>query len=130
MTTPYTLKQLTDVEDAAVKFGISEVQEARFAGRDLDAEKTGLALLCVKAGKRQAFGHKHDLAEEVYVVLAGSGRVKLDDAIVDVGRLDAIRVAPGVMRAFEAAPDSDLELLAVGARHDSDGEVVQGWWAD
>lgn len=130
MTTPYTLKQLTDVEDVAVKFGVSEVQEARFAKDDLDAEDTGVSLHCVKAGKRQAFGHKHDAAEEVYVVLSGAGRVKLDDAIVDLGRLDAIRVAPGVMRAFEAGPTNDLELLAVGPRHDGDGEIVQGWWAD
>ena len=130
MTTPYTLNQLTDVEDVAVKFGVSEVQEARFAKDDLDAEDTGVSLHCVKAGKRQAFGHKHDAAEEVYVVLAGTGRVKLDDAIVDLGRLDAIRVAPGVMRAFEAGPENDLELLAVGPRRDGDGEVVQGWWAD
>jgi mannose-6-phosphate isomerase-like protein (cupin superfamily) len=130
MTTPYTLKKLTDVEDSAVKFGFAETQEARFAKDDLDAEDTGVSLYRLKAGKRQPFAHKHDDAEEVYVVLAGSGRVKLDDAIVDLGPLDAIRVAPGVIRAFEAGPDTDLELLAVGPRHDSDGEIIQGWWAD
>jgi mannose-6-phosphate isomerase-like protein (cupin superfamily) len=130
MTTPYTLKKLTDVEDSAVKFGFAETQEARFAKDDLDAEQTGVSLHCLKAGKRQAFAHKHDEAEEVYVVLAGSGRVKLDDAIVAVGPLDAIRVAPGVIRAFEAGPDNDLELLAVGARHDGDGELIQDWWVD
>ena len=130
MTTPYTLKQLTDVEDSAVKGGFSETQEARFATDDLDAADTGVSLHCVKAGKRQAFAHKHDAAEEVYVVLAGSGRVKLDDTIVEIGRLDAIRVAPGVIRSFEAGPVHDLELLAVGPRHEGDGEIIQGWWAD
>ena len=130
MTTPYTLKKLTDVEDAAVKGGFAEIQEARFAKDDLDTEDTGVSLHCLKAGKRQAFGHKHDDAEEVYVVLAGSGRVKLDDEIVALGPLDAIRVAPKVVRSFEAGPDNDLELLAVGPRHDGDGDIIPGWWAD
>jgi mannose-6-phosphate isomerase-like protein (cupin superfamily) len=130
MTTPYTLKKLTDVEDSGVKFGFGEIQEARFATKDLDAEDTGVSLYCVKAGMRQPFGHKHDAAEEVYVVIAGSGRVKLDDTVVHLGPLDAIRVAPSVTRSFEAGPDNDLELLVVGARHEGDGELIQGWWAD
>ena len=82
MTTPYTLKKLTDVEDSAVKFGFAELQEAHFAKDDLEAEDTGVSFHRVKAGQRQPFGHKHDEAEEVYVVVAGSGRVKLDDEIV------------------------------------------------
>jgi mannose-6-phosphate isomerase-like protein (cupin superfamily) len=129
MTTPYTHKKLADVEDSAAKMGFGETQEARFAKNDLEAEDTGVSYHRFKAGKRQGFGHKHDDAEEVYVVLAGSGRVKLDDAIVEIEELDAIRVAPGVMRAFEAGPE-DLKLLACGPRHDGDGEIVPGWWAD
>jgi mannose-6-phosphate isomerase-like protein (cupin superfamily) len=130
MTTPYTLKKLTDVEDSAVKFGFSERQEAHFAKDALETTETGVSFHRVKAGQRQAFGHKHDDAEEVYVVVAGSGRIKLDDEIVGLGRLDAIRVAPAVIRAFEAGPDADLELLAFGPRHDGDGELIQGWWTD
>ena len=129
MATPYTLMKLTDVEDSALKFGMSDIQEARFAGDDLGAEQTGLSLHSVKAGQRQPFGHKHDVAEEVYVVLAGSGRVKLDDEIVGIEKLDAIRVSPGVMRAFEA-DDSGLQLLAFGPHHEGDGELIQGWWSD
>jgi mannose-6-phosphate isomerase-like protein (cupin superfamily) len=129
MTTPYTHTKLADVEDSAAKMGFGEIQEARFAKNDLEAKDTGVSYHRLRAGKRQAFGHKHDDAEEVYVVLSGSGRVKLDDAIVEIEELDAIRVAPGVMRAFEAGPD-DLRLLACGPRRDGDGEVVPGWWAD
>ena len=81
MTTPYTLKKLTDVEDSAVKFGLAEMGEARFAKDDLDAEDTGLSLHRIRAGQRQPFAHKHDAAEEIYVVLAGSGRAKFDDAM-------------------------------------------------
>ena len=130
MTTPYTLKKLTDVEDSAVKFGLAEMGEARFAKDDLDAEDTGVSLHRIRAGQRQPFAHKHDAAEEIYVVLAGSGRAKLDDTIVDIAKLDAIRVAPGVVRAFEAGAGDDLELLVVGPRHDGDGEIIQDWWKD
>jgi mannose-6-phosphate isomerase-like protein (cupin superfamily) len=129
MTPPYTLKQLTDVEDSAVKFGMGDVQEARFANGDLEAEDTGVSLYLLKPDMRQPFGHKHDEAEEVYVVVAGSGRMKLDDEIVELAKLDAVRVAPGVMRSFEAGSDG-LQLLAVGAHHEGDGEIVQGWWTD
>jgi mannose-6-phosphate isomerase-like protein (cupin superfamily) len=129
MAAPYTVKKLTDVEDSAPKFGLSEIQQARFAKDDLDAERTGVSHLRLNANRRQSFGHKHDNAEEVYVVIAGSGRAKLDDDIVELERLDAIRVAPGVVRAFEAGPEG-IEFLAVGARHDGDGELLQGWWTD
>jgi mannose-6-phosphate isomerase-like protein (cupin superfamily) len=129
MATSYTLKNLTDVDDSAASFGLGETQQARFANRDLAAEHTGLSHHRINPGKRQGFGHRHVAAEEVYVVLAGSGRVKLDDEIVAIERLDAIRVAPGVTRAFEAGPEG-IEVLALGARHEGDGEVIQNWWTD
>jgi mannose-6-phosphate isomerase-like protein (cupin superfamily) len=129
MATPFTLKKLTEVEDSASKFGFEAVQEARFAKNDLETADTGVSLHRVKAGTRQAFAHKHEGAEEVYVVLGGSGRVKLDDEIVAIEALDAIRVAPQVVRAFEAGPDG-IEVLAFGPRHDGDGEVIHDWWTD
>jgi mannose-6-phosphate isomerase-like protein (cupin superfamily) len=120
---------LSEVKDSAPGFGADEFQEARFAREDLEAEQTGLSHIKVKPGKRMPFGHKHDQAEEIYVVIAGSGRVKLDDEIVDVVELDAIRVAPEVARCFEGGPDG-LSVLAVGAHHDKDGEVLPNWWSD
>ena len=129
MTALFTLKNLAEVDDSAPRFGYAEVQEARFAKDELDAEQTGVSYQRVKPGKRQAFAHRHDRAEEVYVVLRGSGQAKLDDDLVEVRALDAIRVAPGVTRAFQAGPDG-LELLAVGPRHDGDGAVLPGWWSD
>src|SRR4051794_41981901 len=123
MTARYTLKKLTDVEDSAPKFGYDELQEARFATRDLDAEHTGVSHHRVRPGKRQGFAHKHDEAEEVYVVISGSGRVKLDDEILELQPLDAIRVSPGVVRAFEGGRDG-LELVVAGPHHESDGELL------
>jgi mannose-6-phosphate isomerase-like protein (cupin superfamily) len=126
---PYTLKKLTEVEDSAPRFGYGEVQAVRFAQGDLDAADTGVSHHRLKAGKRQPFAHRHDRAEEVYVVLSGSGRAKLDDDIVELEALDALRVAPGVIRAFEAGTDG-LELLAVGPHHQGDGELIHEWWTD
>jgi mannose-6-phosphate isomerase-like protein (cupin superfamily) len=129
MSAPFTHVKLTDVKDSAPEFGMEEVQEARFAKGDLDAEKTGVSHQRLKPRQRNPFGHKHDDAEEVYIVIGGSGRMKLDDEIIEVDRLDAIRVSPEVIRAFEAGDDG-IEVLAVGARHDGDGEVIPGWWSD
>jgi mannose-6-phosphate isomerase-like protein (cupin superfamily) len=126
---PFTRKKLTDVDDSAPKFGYAEVQEARFANNDLETEQTGVSHLRVKPDKRQAFAHKHENAEEVYLVLAGSGRMKLDDEIIDVAELDAIRVSPGVTRMFEAGSNG-LDLLAFGPRHEGDGELIEEWWTD
>ena len=121
----YAIKNLRDVEDVAPKFGFSEVQEARFPREDLDAETVGLAFHRVKAGKRQAFAHRHQNAEEIYVILAGTGRIKLGDEVKEIGPLDAIRVAPTVARAFEADPQATLELLVFGPRHAGDGEIIR-----
>jgi len=123
----YTKKNLRDVEDVAVQHGLSERQEARFAQRDLAAEQTGLNFLTVKPGRREAFAHHHRTAEEIYVVLAGSGRVKLDDDLVDLAPLDAVRVGPGVVRSFEAGADG-LQVLIFGPHVEGDAEVVQGFW--
>ena len=120
-------RNLRDVEDSAVAFGLSETQEARFPRRDLDAEQTGLNYLIVKPGRREAFAHRHREAEELYVVLAGSGRVKLDDELVELAPLDAVRVAPGTARSFEAGADG-LEVLVFGPHVENDSELVADFW--
>ncbi len=125
----YAKKNLRDVEDSAAKHGISDHQEARFAREDLGAEQTGMNYLIVKSGQKEAFAHRHKEAEEIYVVLAGTGRVKLGDDLVDLAPLDAVRVSPGLTRTFEAGPEN-LEVLVFGARHEGDGEMVEGFWVE
>jgi mannose-6-phosphate isomerase-like protein (cupin superfamily) len=120
----YTIKNLRQVDDMAASQGFGDVQEARFAHGDLDAEQIGISLQRVKPGKRHAFAHRHKEAEEVYVVISGSGRVKLDDEVKEIGELDAIRVAPSVTRAFEAGDDG-LELVAFSPRAQGDAEIVE-----
>jgi mannose-6-phosphate isomerase-like protein (cupin superfamily) len=125
----YTIKNLESVEDMAKRHDLSEQGEARFARHDLQAAQTGVSHQRLHPGKRQRFGHHHEQAEEIYVVLAGGGRVKLDEQIVEIGKLDAIRVSPETMRAFEAGDDG-LEILVFGPHFERDGEIVPGWWSD
>ncbi len=112
----------------APRFGFGEQGEARFATRPLDAQRTGLSHQRLRPGVRQAFGHAHHHAEEVFLVLAGGGRMKIDDEVRDVRPLDAIRVAPRSMRALEAGPDG-LEFVVFGSRHRGDVVVDQSFWS-
>jgi mannose-6-phosphate isomerase-like protein (cupin superfamily) len=129
MAAPYKLANLTEVEDSAAKFGFGHIGEARFANSELETEQTGVSLHRMKPNARQAFGHRHQEAEEVYVVIAGSGRVKLDEEVVELRDRDAIRVSAGVMHALEAGPEG-LEVLAFGPRRPDDrGEMVTDWWS-
>ena len=125
----YTHKNLTEVNDAAPGFGFGDMGEVRFAKDELDAERTGISHLKLNPGVRMPFAHKHDQAEEIYIVIAGSGLMKMDDEIVEIVELDAIRISPEIARSFEAGPDG-ISLLAVGARHDGDGEILKDWWTD
>ena len=124
---PYTHRNVADVADSAPAFSFGERQESRFASDDLDTEQTGFSHHAFKSGRRQAFGHRHDQTEEVYFVVSGSGRMKLDDDVVELRPRDVVRVAPTVVRAFEAGADG-LEVLAFGRRDASDrGEIIDGW---
>ncbi len=125
----YTIKNLTETTDSAPKFGMDELGEAHFPREELGAQTTGLSYQVLKPGKRSAFGHTHEEAEEVYVVLSGSGRMRLDDDIVEISELDAIRVAPKVKRAFEAGSNG-VALLAFGPRHEGDGAMDPEFWTD
>jgi mannose-6-phosphate isomerase-like protein (cupin superfamily) len=123
----HTQINLAEVKDAAPANGFGARWEARVAREDLDTEQTGLTYFRLRPGKRSPFVHRHRRAEEVYVILGGTGRVKLDDEIFEVRALDAVRVAPEVARAFEAGPDG-LEFIAFGPHHDADGESVDDSW--
>ncbi len=118
----YTIMNLREVEDVAPKFGFDSVQEARFARGALEAEQTGLAFHVMKPNQRGG-GHRHDEAEEIVVVLGGNGNASLDGEIVALKPFDAIRMAPNVVRAFEAGSDG-LELIVFGPHRQGDGELL------
>jgi quercetin dioxygenase-like cupin family protein len=130
----YTVKNLREVEDSAVKFGFAPEMSARFASNELGLEKSGVSLQGLAPNARGKFGHKHERQEELYVIVSGSGRVKLDDDVVELREWDAVRVPPEVARQFEAGPDG-LEMIAFGAPRDSesaarDAQMLGDWWTE
>jgi mannose-6-phosphate isomerase-like protein (cupin superfamily) len=126
----WTKTNLRDVENQAPKFQMPAELEARFARRPVGGETLGLSLFTLEPGFRIPFGHKHSVQEEVYVVVRGSGRVKVDDEVVELAEWDAIRFGPGTMRQMEGGPEG-IEYLAFGAGTDPlDAEMTPGWWSD
>ena len=125
----YTHLNLKDVEDQAPKFGLSPDLEFRMGRVPLDMENAGVSYLRVAPNYRIPFGHNHKNQEEVYVVVAGSGRVKVGDEVRDLKQWDAVRVHKDTMRGFEAGDDG-LEVIAIGAPNTGpgDADMEQGWW--
>jgi uncharacterized cupin superfamily protein len=132
---PFTLQNLrVDLEDLGALFDGPPELEFRAATKPLGLERSALSYQRLPPGYRFPYGHSHETQEEVYVVVRGSGRMKIDDELVEIVQWDAVRVPAGTWRGYEAGPDG-LELLVVGApnlgddpRGDVDGQ--RGWWAD
>ena len=132
---PFTRKNLKrDLDDLGSNFDGSPDLEFRAATAALGLERSGLTYQRVPPDYRFPYGHTHETQEEIYVVVRGSGRMKVDDEIIELSEWDAVRVPPGSWRGYEAGPDG-LELLVIGApglgdnpRDDVDGE--RDWWSD
>ena len=127
----YTHLNLKAVEDQAPKFDMSPDMEFRSARVPLEMENAGLSYVRVAPNFRVPFGHNHNVQEEVYVVLKGSARLKLDDDVIELKPLDAVRIHKDTMRNVEGGPEG-AELIAFGAPSTGpgDGPMTQGWWMD
>ncbi len=125
----FSTVNLLDVEDSMGERlpGV----EGRFGRKHLDSRDLGVSHFRYAANLRSPMAHSHREQEEAYVVVAGSGRVLLDDEVHELRLWDAVRVAPEVVRAFEAGPDG-LDIIAVGGPRpaDGDGEVGVAAWPD
>jgi quercetin dioxygenase-like cupin family protein len=129
MTTHHVTANLDTAEDLAPKYGMGDMGEARFIRDALGAERIGMSMYRMNPGRRVGFGHRHADVEEIYVVLSGEGRFKVEDEIFAIGPRDVVYCPPAAMREWEAGPDG-MELLAFGGHAKGDGELHQGWWTD
>ena len=120
-----------DVRDASEGSDKEGIVEARLGRSSLDSKHLGVSFFRYAPGFRTPFGHWHREQEEAYVVVGGSGRMKLGDEIVELRRWDVVRVAPEVVRAIEAG-DEGLELIAIGGPRpaEGDGDNTPDWWTD
>lgn len=123
------LNLIEDVDDSAPKFGMGEVLNAHFAREDIEAQKFGLSLQRLKPDQRMPFGHSHGEQEEVYVVVGGSGRLKVEDEVLELAQWDAVRVDPELVRNLEAGPDG-LDVVVFGTPNTRDAEQYMDWWTD
>src|SRR5438046_3499840 len=116
----YTIQNLKDVEDQAPNFGLSPQLEARMARVPLELENFGVSYQRLGPNFRVPFGHKHKNQEEVYLVVSGSMRAKVEDEVVELKQWDALRVDKDTMRGFEPGPEG-VELNAVGSPNTDPG---------
>jgi mannose-6-phosphate isomerase-like protein (cupin superfamily) len=125
----FTLKNMMDIEDSAAERGPGI--EARFGRKHIDSDHLGVSYFRYAPGFKAPFGHRHREQEEAYVVVGGSGRMRLDDEVVELAKWDLVRVAARVARAFEGGPDG-LELIAIGndRPEGGDGEMIEEFWPD
>jgi quercetin dioxygenase-like cupin family protein len=117
----YSIVNLREVDDDTG--GRVEGMRGAFGRKYLDSRDLGVSLWSYRADLRAPFAHSHREQEEAYVVVAGSGRIRLDDEVRELKEWDVVRVAPHVVRGFEAGPDG-LELIAVGGPKPEEGDGV------
>jgi quercetin dioxygenase-like cupin family protein len=119
----FSTVNLMDVEDSVGDRapGI----EGRFGRKHLDSRDLGVSLFRYAANLRSPVAHSHREQEEAYLIVAGSGRVLLDGEVLELRQWDVVRVAPEVVRAFEAGPDG-LDVVAIGGPKPADGDGVMG----
>lgn len=125
----HTKLNIADAKDLAPDFGMAAMGQARFMRGALGAERIGLAHYTMNPGRRLGFGHRHGEAEEVYVVIAGSGKFRVEDEVFPVSAKDVVYCRPSAMREWEAGPDG-MELMAFGGHAENDAEMQPGWWTD
>jgi quercetin dioxygenase-like cupin family protein len=125
----HTKINFDNAKDLAPEFGMQAMGEARFVRDALGAERIGLSQYRMNPGQRVGFGHRHGESEEIYVVIEGSGRFKVEDEVFPVAARDVVYCRPDAMREWEAGPDG-LEMLAFGGHAENDAEMQPGWWTD
>lgn len=127
----YRLVRVADVPDQGPNLGLGDKGELRFLRNDLGCESCGVSYERLSPGFRLPYGHKHKRQEEVYLLVSGSARMKVDDEILELEPWTAVRVPPGTMRSLEAGEEG-AEFVVVGAPNTGpgDGEIVPGWWSE
>jgi mannose-6-phosphate isomerase-like protein (cupin superfamily) len=118
-----------DVENMSERFGLAPNMEARFGRSALGLEGGGFSYQRYAPNFRSPIAHRHATQEEVYVVVAGGGRVKIEDEVRELKQWDALRVPPATARAFEAGSDG-LELVAIGFGEAGEAEMIENFWGD
>jgi hypothetical protein len=128
----YTVKNLKEIENQGVNFGLDESDiEVRMAKDPLECTGCGVSYMKLGPGYRPPFGHAHKTQEEIYILVNGSARMKLEDEVIDMKPFTAVRVSPATTRGYEAGPEG-AELIVIGTPKTGGGDAdpVTNWWSD
>ena len=128
----YTVRNLKEVENQGPKLGMEENDlQLRMAKDPLECNGCGLSYMKLGPGWRAPFGHTHKTQEEIYILVNGSARMKVEDEVIDLKPFTAVRVSPEAMRGYEGGAEG-AELLVIGTPKTGggDAETVPGWWGD
>ena len=128
----YTVQNLKEIDNQGVNFGLDENDiQLRMAKDPLECADCGLTYMRLGPGWRTPFGHNHKTQEEIYILVNGSARMKLEDKLVDMKPFTAVRVSPETMRSYEGGFEG-AELIVIGTPRTGggDADIVQGWWSD
>ena len=69
--------------------------------------------------------HYHQVSEEIYYILSGSGRMKLDGELRDVGPLDAIAIPPGARhKIWNTGPEPLVLLCCCAPAYENDDTIM------
>jgi mannose-6-phosphate isomerase-like protein (cupin superfamily) len=126
----YTVCVVGEVPDA---FGGQYPGEMRFLTAALATEQVALTYrrMPAQTGGKGSYGHRHKTQEEIYVVLSGRLEFKLDDEVVELGPLSAVRVAPQTARSvWNEGPEEAVLMIASTRIEDLKGdvEIVEEFW--
>jgi mannose-6-phosphate isomerase-like protein (cupin superfamily) len=128
----YSVQNLNEVQNQGENFGLNpDEMQLRMAKDPLECQNAGISLLRLGAGYRAPFGHKHKSQEEIYILVKGDARMKIEDEVVEMQPMTAVRVDPGTMRGYEAG-SGGADLIVIGAPRTGpgDGDMEPGWWSD
>jgi mannose-6-phosphate isomerase-like protein (cupin superfamily) len=128
----YTVVRLDEVENSGPGVGIDpEDLDIRFMRKALGTgDAGGVSVLRYSPGYASPIGHRHSRQVEVYVLVSGRALARLDDEVIELEPITALRVAPTVKRAFRAAGEEPALIVAFGIGPSGDGEMDADWWRD
>ncbi len=78
------------------------------------------------AGANVPFIHSHKTNEEIYGILAGKGKVVIDEEEIAITAGDWLRISPAAKRQFFAAEDAGISFVCIQTKENS----LDGFTAD
>ena len=86
----------------------------RLFGKDLGARHVIMSMSVVKPGERIGM-HRHEKAEEIYVLASGASQITIDDTTLDVEAVTVFRFPAATMRGILNNSQDDALWFFVGA---------------